>query len=181
MPLYYLIKNDGGRAELFANKLIQVYQYFLENRQKDFILLSEELSFIRNYFYLLEIRFNKAISLHIHSSIEPADYMVLPFSLQVLVENAIKHNNMQMETPLEIRITIGADHVTVSNRLCPVTEKVTSSRIGLNNLRSRYKILCNSDISVISTREIFAVKLPLKRKIEADDLDNYHRGRSYQF
>jgi two-component system LytT family sensor kinase len=181
MPLYYLIKNDVSKAELFANRLIQVYQYFLENRQNDFISLNEELKFIRNYFYLLEIRFNKSIQLTVRSNSVTDDYLVLPFSLQLLVENAIRHNELDSVTPLEIRIEIEKDHITVANNIHFKPQSSFSSRIGLNNLRSRYKILCNCDISVIRTREIFSVKLPLKRKLNADDIDSYHRGRSYQF
>lgn len=181
MPLFYLIKNDISKAELFANRLIQVYQYFLENRQNDFISLNEELKFIRNYFYLLEIRFNKSIQLSVHANTSTEDYLVLPFSLQLLVENAIRHNELDSDSPLEIRIEIERDQITVTNNIHSKTETSFSSKIGLNNLRSRYKILCNCDISVIRTREIFAVKLPLKRKLNADDIDSYHRGRSYQF
>jgi len=181
MPLYYLIKNDISKAELFANRLIQVYQYFLENRQNDFISLNEELKFIRNYFYLLEIRFNKSIQLSVHSNTDTEDYIVLPFSLQLLVENAIRHNELDSDSPLEIRIEIDREQITVTNNIHSKQESSFSSKIGLNNLRSRYRILCNCDISVIRTREIFAVKLPLKRKLNADDIDSYHRGRSYQF
>jgi len=176
MPLYYLVKNDIQKAEAFACKLIQVYQYFLENRQNDFITLKEELKFIENYFFLLQIRFKDSVFLSVRISSDTEKLMVLPLSLQILIENVIKHNDFDKNDPLNINIDTERNQLVVSNNLRCKTHVINSSKIGLNNLRMRYKILASSDISVIKNKELFIVKIPLIRNAKAYDVNSYNRG-----
>jgi two-component system LytT family sensor kinase len=176
MPLYYLVKNDIQKAEAFAYKLIQVYQYFVENRQNDFVTLREELSFIENYFFLLQIRYKDSVSLSVQIPNNAEKFLVLPSSLQALIENAIKHNELDKHCPLHITISIERNCLVVSNNLRCKGMEITSSKIGLRNLRTRYKVLTGSDISVIKNKELFIVKLPVIRNSKAYDVNSYNRG-----
>ena len=175
MPLYYLVKNDIQKAEAFAYKLIQVYQYFLENRLNDFISLKEELKFIRNYLFLLQIRYKGTISLHSHIKEEMYEMLVLPFSLQTLVENAIKHNCFNEESPLKISVYTERSCLVVSNNICAQEDPRISSRIGLQNLRARYRLLCNESIAVLKHRGLFIVKIPMIKTSRSYDISSYNR------
>jgi sensor histidine kinase YesM len=175
MPLYYLVKNDVTKAEQFAYKLIQVYQYFLENRHNDLISLREELAFINNYMFLLEIRYKGVISLDVQMKDEMYDMMILPFSLQILVENAIKHNCFDEESPLEISIYTEKLCLVVSNNLNIQENGRASSRIGLQNLRARYRLLCNGSVAVVKHRGLFIVKIPMIKNTRSYDISSYNR------
>ena len=178
MPLYYLVKTDRSTAEQFACKLIQVYQYFLQNRSNDFITLGEEVKFIENYIFLLKIRYKNNIHIS-YSHLDTAQWqMVLPFSLQLLVENAIKHNYFDQERPLSIRIAAEKGYLVVSNSRYQQEEQGFSSSIGLKNLRSRYRILCNQHIHVLDSADQFVVKLPLNQSLKMNDHNYNHRRRS---
>jgi LytS/YehU family sensor histidine kinase len=176
MPLYYLVKNDIQKAEAFACKLIQVYQYFLENRQNDFITLREELKFIENYFFLLQIRYKDAFSLSLQINPGADKLLVVPLSLQILIENVIKHNESDANQTLKISIHSERNHLVVTNHLRSRTNEISSSKIGLKNLRARYKILSGCDISVIRNKELFIVKIPLLRNAKTYDVNSYNRG-----
>lgn len=161
MPLYYLIKNDVPRAESFTFKLMQVYQYFLENRNKDFIRLREELKFIDSFNFLLKVRYRESINLSIDIPDHRKELMVLPSSLQILIENAIKHNDFDQQSPLGIHIYIENSNLVIANEVVEKKEIKNSTKIGLKNLRDQYRILTKQSIQVIKTSNRFIVKLPL--------------------
>lgn len=159
--LNYLIIHQPVQAHLFNNKLAQVYKYFLINKNKELIPLSDELEFIESYVYLYQIRHDNKIQLEVilHSNIDHV--MIPPYSIQILVENAIKHNEFTEKNPLLIRIITNEHSVLVSNKLKPKPYLVNSTGIGLKNLRSRYKIIFHKDIIIKNTPEDFIVTLPL--------------------
>jgi sensor histidine kinase YesM len=176
MPLYYLVKNDVQKAEAFACNLIQVYQYFLENRQNDFITLEEELKFVRHYFFLLQIRYKDGVKLAVNIHGDTRHLMVLPLSLQLVIENVIKHNELDGDTPLKISICIEKNCLVVTNELRSKMQSAPSSGIGLRNLRARYRILADSDIVVARGKGSFVVRIPLIKNSKAHDVNHYHRG-----
>jgi LytS/YehU family sensor histidine kinase len=159
--LNHLIIHQPLEAHSFNNRLAQVYKYFLINKNKELIPLKDELEFIESYFYLLQIRHDDKLQLHtvLHSSSH--DVLIPPCSLQILVENAIKHNEFTDEYPLQIRVSANEHYLYVSNNIKPKPYAVNSTGIGLRNLSSRYKILFQKDIHIESTLENFTVKLPL--------------------
>lgn len=162
--LNHLIENNTSQAFLYNNKLAQVYKYFLINKNKSLTSLKDELDFINDYFYLLELRFDKNLQMEIKMNIEyPENIRIPPCSLQILLENAIKHNYFSNEEPLLIEITINHDMVKVVNKIRPKPFVADSTRIGLNNLRSRYKLLFDKDIIIKPCKENFAVSLPVIR------------------
>jgi two-component system, LytTR family, sensor kinase len=176
MPLYYLIKNNVAQAESFTYKLMQVYQHFLQNRKKDFIPLGEELKFIENYFYLLQIRFKDALSLRLEGETDLTQFAVIPFTIQLLVENAIKHTRFDSNEPLEVALSVQNNFLVVSNRISYAPEGVYSSKAGLQNLRMRYKYLMNRNIYVYRDQDSFIVKVPLQRKLTKHDVSRRYRG-----
>lgn len=164
--LNQLIMDDPSQARLFNNKLAQVYKYFLVNKDKELIPLTQELDFIDDYFYLLQIRYGKKLHLDIHLDIErPAFVQLPPCSLQVLVENAIKHNAFTEEEPLHIDIRVSGQYIKVVNRIKPKPYIIDSTHVGLHNLSSRYKLLFNRDIVVSPGKEEFVVNLPVIRRL----------------
>ena len=159
--LNYLILNEPKQAHLFNNRLAQVYKYFLINKNKELIPLQDELEFIESYFYLLQIRHDNKLHLDTHLDEKLAKVMIPPCSLQILVENAIKHNEFSDTNPLHIKVSLNDHYLQVSNNTKPKLYAVNSTGIGLKNLSSRYKLLFRKDITISTTRENFTVKLPL--------------------
>lgn len=159
--LNHLILNEPEQAHLFNNRLAQVYKYFLINKNKELIPLEDELEFIESYFFLLQIRHDNKLQLQTTLDEKSAKVMIPPCSLQILVENAIKHNEFTAANPLLIKISVNDHYLQVSNNIKPKLYAVNSTGIGLRNLSARYKLLFKKDITIATTRENFIVKLPL--------------------
>lgn len=159
--LNHLIIHNPEQAHLFNNRLAQVYKYFLINRVRELISLKDELEFIDNYFYLLQIRHDGKLKLQKDIEEEDHSIMIPPCALQILMENAIKHNEFSDANPLHIRIALNGHYLKMINNVKPKPYSVNSTGIGLRNLSSRYKIICQKDIIVETTRESYTVKLPL--------------------
>jgi two-component system, LytTR family, sensor kinase len=159
--LNHLILNQPQQAYLFNNRLAQVYKYFLINKNKELIPLEDEMEFIADYFYLLQIRHDYKLQLQTTVDAKSSKVMIPPCSIQALVENAIKHNEFTEANPLLIKVTVNEHYLQVSNNINPKLYAVNSTGIGLKNLRSRYKILFRKDITISTSHENFTVKLPL--------------------
>ncbi|MBC7873372.1 MAG: histidine kinase [Ferruginibacter sp.] len=161
--LNHLIMNNPQQAHLYNNKLAQVYKYFLINKNKELISLENELDFIDDYFYLLQLRYDKKLLLEIQLNPESGKVMIPPCSLQILLENAIKHNSFSDEDPLLIVIAVNGQYIRVANKMKPKPYLTDSTQIGLNNLSSRYRLLFNKDIIISPGDEHFTVNLPIIR------------------
>ena len=147
-------------AEEFIHRLSSIYRYILENSSKDRVPLSEELSFIKDYFYLHKIRDDGKILLDIRVD-ESDKSQILPVSLQILVENAIKHNKATRESPLRISIYIENKHVIVKNNLQKMALQLKSTQIGLKNLAQRVSLISKKILIIEETNTDFIVKIPL--------------------
>jgi hypothetical protein len=160
--LSYLIDKDVIKAKLFNENLADVYRYILQNKGRDLVLLREEIDFVSDYFSLLKIRYEEAVQL-MNSIEEPAleQYLIPPISLQVLVENAIKHNEFNDLFPMRIEIEMKAEQIIISNEKRRKTVRKMSSKIGLLNLNERYKLVTNQPVSIENTPGRFKVTLPL--------------------
>lgn len=162
--LSFLITRDPLSARLYNDTLARVYRYILSNKERDLVLLREEIEFISNYFYLLKIRFAEAVSMVIEiTDLSAENFLIPPISLQALVENAIKHNEFSEKKPLTIDVSISADYVIVRNAMNRRTNPQPTSKIGLSNLDNRYKLLTKRNILVENNFESFTVKLPILR------------------
>jgi sensor histidine kinase YesM len=166
--LSHLVRNDADKAWQFVHKLSGVYKYFLRNRDKSYVSLQDELEFLENYSFLLRIRFDDTI--HIENSIDgdKEPVFILPCTLQVLVENAIKHNFFSEKDPLRVSIVQNGEYIIVSNPVKPKMHAVESTNVGLRNLKTRYRLLTNESILVQKTANKFLVKLPIVKTISHD-------------
>ena len=157
-----LIVTETAKAQVFTTKLAQTYKYLLLKKDRELISLGEELRFIEDYFFLLQIRHEHKLKLQIElNEMAPHKVMILPFALQLLIENAIKHNQFSETSPLVINITLTKQFIQVSNTVHPKTYGVESTYVGLKNLSARYRLTCNRDIIIYQTPDTFLVKLPL--------------------
>jgi len=160
--LSHLIINDPATAHAFNSKLAKVYRYFLLNKDRDLISLHDELDFIDDYFFLLQIRHDNKLQLEKEINTgENSKIMILPCALQVLVENAIKHNEFSDSNPLLIKISVSDKGIKVCNNTKPKPFFINSTHIGLRNLSSRYKLVCSRDIGIENLPGQFIVRLPL--------------------
>ena len=147
-------------AEEFIHRLSAIYRYILENGSKDKVSLAVELSFIKDYFFLHKIRDDGKIQLEINVD-ETDNSEILPVSLQILVENAVKHNMATRESPLRIQIYIEKGHVVVKNNLQKMALQLKSTQIGLRNLAQRASLITGKALIVEETATDFIVKIPL--------------------
>jgi LytS/YehU family sensor histidine kinase len=162
--LNHLILNSPNQAHLYNNKLAQVYKYFLLNKNKRLISLDDELTFINDYFYLLQLRYENKLQMEIDlNPSTTSNIKIPPCSLQILLENAIKHNSFSEDEPLIVVISISGQYIKVVNKMKPKPYLADSTQIGLNNLNSRYKLLFNKDIIINPGKENFSVDLPIIR------------------
>jgi sensor histidine kinase YesM len=160
--LSHLIEEKPVKAKQFNDNLADVYRYILQNKARDLVLLREEMQFLNSYFLLLQIRFDKAIQLKITIGENILDqYLIPPISLQILAENAIKHNEFAEDNPLLFEIVLKEEELIVHNPVHRKELRKTSSRIGLQNLRERYKLTTNKDITIKDEENDFTVHLPI--------------------
>lgn len=159
--LSHLIVNDSDKAHMFNRKLAEVYKHFLINKNKESIQLEEEIEFIRNYYYLLQIRHDNKLGLFIElDEQKQKSIYIIPCALQILVENAIKHNQFTNEFPLNIFIYTEPKFIVVQNSLMPRASPVISTRVGLRNLDAQYRIITHKHIIQEQSGSRFTVKLP---------------------
>lgn len=159
--LAMVYKRGPKESADFIEKLSDVYRYILTNDNKSLVLVKEEIEFIDKYGEILKARFNDDFTLNINLKEEDMKKKILLMSLQLLVENAVKHNIACKETPLIINIFSGNDSIIVSNTKNIRSKNVVSTGIGLDNLNQRYKIIANKEIKIINEDNIFKVIIPL--------------------
>jgi sensor histidine kinase YesM len=155
-----LIAAKPETAEWYINRLSSIYRYILENSQKDKVPLQAELVFINDYFDLHRIRDEEKILFSIQAP-DADRYGILPVSLQILIENAIKHNMATREKPLKISIWLENNHVIVKNNLQKMAVQFNSTKIGLKNLAERVRLLTGKVLIVEETNSDYTVKVPL--------------------
>ncbi|REC43453.1 sensor histidine kinase [Chryseobacterium pennipullorum] len=157
-----LILEDQQLGYEYSEKFARVYRYLLVNSKKDIIAVEEELKFLESYIFLIEKRIGAGVVFKIDIEDEYRSMYTLPLSLQLLVENAIKHNQTSKAHPLEIHVYTNSNkELVVSNTFLPLINKPDSSGVGLKNIIARYEILGYSKPIIEKTEHTFIVKLPL--------------------
>ena len=154
-----LVETDPPLAVRFIKQLSDVYRYVLEHKDKELIELETELQFVNAFVYLQKIRFDSNLVVDI--SLNGTKGRIIPLSLQMLVENAIKHNVISTEKPLNIAISSENGYLVVTNNLQKKKVIQDTGSIGLNNIRERYAFFSKLAVVVEETDEMFKVKLPL--------------------
>lgn len=159
-----LVYEDQDKAVKFIKQLSEVYRYVLDTRDKEMVPLVSEMEFMNSYMFLQKIRFGNKLRLNVNVS--PDGLFIAPLALQMLVENAIKHNVVSEEDPLSIHIYIEGEYVVVSNNIQERTSSgEVSSGIGLENIQKRYEFLTSRKVSIENDGKDFIVKLPLIREV----------------
>ncbi|WP_315816993.1 sensor histidine kinase [Paraflavitalea speifideaquila] len=157
-----LTKHDPQQAVNFIGELASVYRYMLQHQDKPMVTLGEELDFMRSYLYLLRIRFGDALCTEIQVPDTVLGYGMPANTLQLLVENAVKHNGLSMKRPLYISILVAGDYLAVRNNLQVKAVETASSRLGLSNVSRRYVLLKGKDIIIKKDEQAFEVLLPIR-------------------
>lgn len=146
----------------YVSELAQVYRYVLLLEKKDIVSLKEELDFIQSYLYIIKSRLENAIDINIEVDKGLLNTLLPPLTLQLLIENAIKHNIASISKPLKIYLyNISKDYLIIANDLQPKLSTQYSTGIGLNNVAQRYKLLFDRDILIEKSDMTFTIKLPV--------------------
>lgn len=149
-----LIAEDRKQAEIFLNELSKVYRYLLRNNEDGLSSLQTEIKFIQSYYRLLKTRHGDAVQLSIETDKKYEHYLLPSLTLQMLVENAVKHNVLSKNKPLVIDIfTTAGNKLVVSNNLQLRTIKVPSNKIGLGNIKTKYELLNQSGFLVLKDQK----------------------------
>ncbi len=160
--LAYLIPEDAEKSVKFVQKLSKVYRYILEMSDEKLIPLKKELDFLNAYVFLLKERFEENLQVEMNISEARMNDQIIPLSLQILFENAIKHNVISSSKPLKIKVLINdAGKLIVENNLQKKKQIKDSTKFGLENIKSRYRFFSNEAVDVIATSTSFIVSLPL--------------------
>ncbi len=159
-----LIAENPNQAEKFTTKLSKVYRYVLEQKNKDLINLDEELEFAKSYMELLKMRFEGAIIFNLIDKPSNPELKIIPLSLQLLLENTIKHNVVSEKNPLEVNISEENDYLVVTNNYNPKNTIEKGTKVGLKNIVDRYNLLTLKKVSIEEKSNKFIVKIPLLTK-----------------
>ncbi|SDB23032.1 2TM domain-containing protein [Flavobacteriaceae bacterium MAR_2010_188] len=159
-----LIEENPKNAQYFTTSLSKVYRYVLEQKNKELVLVDEELEFAKSYVSLLKMRFEDSIIFELPDHSENPESKVVPLSLQLLLENAVKHNTVTSTRPLKIKIYEENGYLVVQNNLQPKQILNKSTGVGLSNIKQRYELLTNRQIEIISDNNNFSVRLPMLSK-----------------
>jgi sensor histidine kinase YesM len=155
-----LVYEDQDKAAKFIKQLSEVYRYVLDTRDREVVSLEEEMKFLSSYLYLQQIRFGEKLKVDV--SINGKQSMVAPLALQMLIENAIKHNVVSEEIPLNIRLYADEHWIVVENNLQRKSKlSEDSAGLGLENIRKRYEFLSDTKVLVEEDNSKFTVKLPV--------------------
>lgn len=163
--LISIIENDKNVAVEYVENLSEFFRNLVNYRDKDLITLKEEIELSSSYFFLQQKRFGKGLVMILNISEETKKYCIPPLVVQILIENAIKHNAVSKETPLIISLTTDADKLTIKNNLNPKRNPDTSTGSGLQNIVNRYKLLAPEKVEVTKTEKEFIVSIPLIKPV----------------
>ncbi len=158
--LSVLVYKDPEKAVAFIRELSHVFRYVLESREEEVVSFAREINFLESVIFLNQIRYEAAFQVT-HSVAGDADRFILPMALQMLVENAIKHNAFSASRPLRMTIAEENGYIVVKNNLQPQRTTMVSNQVGLNNIISRYAYLTNKAVVIEKTEDQFIVKLPV--------------------
>lgn len=159
-----LIEENPDKAQEFTTSLSKVYRYVLEQKNKDLVTLDEELQFAKTYMLLLKMRFEDSIVFQMPEKSTNPNNKVVPLSLQLLLENTVKHNKVTQDKPLKVTIYEKDDSLVIENNLQPKQIIKKGSGVGLANIKQRYQLLTNRKVVINQQADRFAVSIPMLTK-----------------
>lgn len=166
-----LIDKDIAKAQLFIDEFSHIYRYVLETIEKQVVSVNEELGFVRSYIFLQQIRYGDALKVNIDLPAEILHLLMPPLSLQVVLENAIKHNIIDSSKPLQIDISYDNECLIIKNNIQPKISTGVSTGLGQKNMVKRYSMICDTLPEFMVRTNHYIVKLPL---IKTDQYDSHY-------
>ncbi len=161
-----LVYENQDAAVKFIGQLSHLFRYVLESRDKELVPLSDEIEFVKSFSFLLQTRFENKLFINIDVDAAKAE-MIVPVSIQMLIENAVKHNEVSDAYPLKIDIRKNGDYIEVSNSLKAKTAKDASTNLGLKNLQQQFAFFSDMKIKIEKSATAFKVKLPIIKTAQA--------------
>lgn len=159
-----LIEENPENAQRFTTSLSKIYRYVLEQKDKELINLEQELAFAKTYIELLQMRFENSLYIQLPEALSNPEAKVVPLSLQLLLENTIKHNVVSESKPLHIRIYEEENYLVIENDLQRKEVLKTRKGVGLQNIINRYGIITNRKVEILDNEHIFKVRIPVLTK-----------------
>ena len=156
-----IISENPEKAVLFINRFSSIYRYVLDIKDLTSIELHDELEFVESYVYLQKLRYGDNLQVEIEVNADSLNSCIMPLSVQVLMENAIKHNEISDVQPLKIKITSSKGYIIVENNLQSISHKLDSPGIGLINLKERYKLVTDKVPYFYKSEDLFIAGIPL--------------------
>ena len=156
-----ICENKSEQASLYTHKLAGIYRYIIKSEDEDIVPLRDELVFVQLYIDLMKLRFPEGFDVKINVPEEHMARFVLPCSIQLLIENATKHNAVSVDNPLLIKIEIKDDAIHVSNNIVPKVTVSPSTGLGQQYISHMYKDLSDKPVEIIKNEEFYCVILPL--------------------
>lgn len=178
-----LIEENPEAATKFTTSLSKVYRYVLEQKNKELVTLAEELDFAKLYMSLIEMRFEDSIVFEIPQQLSNPEAKVVPLSLQLLLENAVKHNQVMPSRKLYITIREEDGNLVIENNIQPKKVVKESSGVGLQNIRQRYFLLTDRPMKIADDKRTFKVAIPLLTQQSGTIMqtqENYLSGKKYE-
>ena len=156
-----LIDEDPKLAQKYLDVLSDIYRYVLNQKNEELVYLKDEIEFIEKYLFLLRIRFNEKLNCEINLN-GHGNYKVPSATLQILVENAVKHNEISSRNPMNIAIKVIEDEwLEIRNNLQPKRSSIKSTEVGLKNISDRFKYFTEKEVYVNKTKDEFIVQIPI--------------------
>ena len=159
-----LIEENPENAQRFTTSLSKIYRYVLEQKDKELVSVDEELAFAKTYMNLLKMRFENSLFYEMPTTAISTEAKVVPLSLQLLLENTVKHNVVSEQRPLHIRIYVEGDYLAVQNDYQKKEVLQERQGVGLQNIVNRYGIITNRKVLIAQNEQTFTVKIPILTK-----------------
>lgn len=168
-----LIREAPEKAQDYTLELSNVMRYMLHDNASKSVTLAEELEFVKAYTFILKMRYEDTLYFEMDIDNRYANYLLPPMSLQLLIENAVKHNEISMRNPLRIEVkTTANDSILVRNRRQPKLTNTSGPGIGLDNLARRYHLFFEKEIEIVADTDYFCVTIPLIKPAEDENIDS---------
>jgi two-component system, LytTR family, sensor kinase len=156
-----MVRNGDPNSEEFIIRMSDLYRYILSGHQREKITMDEELEALDNYFFMLRARFGDKLTLSLNLKKRDRPCYVPPFTLQILIENCIKHNIVSAQRPLAVEVFCEKNHIVVRNNLQERKAVGEGNGFGLQNINQRYRLLAGKEIEIIKGEDYFTVRLPI--------------------
>lgn len=156
-----MLDGRDKEASEYIHKLAGIYRYMLRNEEESIVTLRDEMTYVGMYRDLLKVRFQNGFNVEVRILPEDLSRHVVPCSVQLLIENATKHNAVSPSRPLDITVVSDGETLTVTNNLIPKITEAQSSGLGLNYIRQQYRDRSGKGVEILRTDGFYTVKLPL--------------------